>query len=64
MENQQRKFETIRKLQGEVCSSCGSSRYQLVLRMKEPPLGELLARCTQCRRVRKIDEQVGRMLRM
>jgi hypothetical protein len=66
MQKQEGKIGAIRRnMQGGACPCCGSCNYQLVLRsVKEPGVGKLFARCTQCRHSRGIDEELGRILWM
>jgi exosome complex RNA-binding protein Csl4 len=66
MFKQQGKVGAIRRnVRGRACVSCGSRNYQLVLRsMKQPQLGKLFARCSQCHQSREIDEDLGRILWM
>jgi hypothetical protein len=66
MQKQEGQFRSIRRnLHGAACSSCGSRRYQLVLRsLKETDVGHLLARCLQCRHSRPIDDYLARVLWM
>jgi predicted RNA-binding Zn-ribbon protein involved in translation (DUF1610 family) len=60
------KIGTIRRnVQGRACSSCGSHSYQLILRsVKEPNAGKLVARCSQCQRLRQLSEDLERILWM
>ena len=66
MFKQQGKVGAIRRnVRGRACVSCGSRNYQLVLRsLKQPQLGKLFARCSQCHQCREIDEDLGRILWM
>jgi ssDNA-binding Zn-finger/Zn-ribbon topoisomerase 1 len=54
-----------RELEGKACPSCGSQKYQLVLRRNmHPQAGGLFARCSQCQRPRGLNEDLGRLLWM
>ena len=54
-----------RELSGKACPSCGSHKYQLVLRGNiHPQAGGLFARCSQCQRPRELDEVLSRLLWM
>jgi hypothetical protein len=66
MQKQQGKVGAIRRnVRGKACAWCGSRNYQLVLRsLKQPQVGKLFARCTQCHQSREIDEALGRILWM
>jgi hypothetical protein len=55
------KIDTIRRDLGDkACPSCGSDEYHLVLRPdgESQPEG-ISARCSQCQRVREVDEDLG-----
>lgn len=49
-----------RELVGTACPSCGGEKYHLVLRpdVESQPDG-ISARCSQCQRVRGVDEDLG-----
>jgi cytochrome c2 len=65
MQKEERKFGAIdRTVAGNACGACGSCKYQLVLSMKAPEVGKLLARCTHCHRLREIDDELGPILLM
>lgn len=54
-----------RELHGKACPFCGGRKYQLLLRSNTSPGVEgLLARCTQCQRVKELDDELGRILWM
>ncbi len=54
-----------RELDGKACPSCGSHKYQLVLRGDmHPHAGGLFARCSQCQRPSELNEDLGRLLWM
>ena len=54
-----------RELDGKACPSCGSQKYQLVLRRNmHPQAGGLFARCSQCQRPSELNEDLGRLLWM
>ncbi len=54
-----------RELDGKACAFCGGHKYQLVLRgSMQPQAGGLIARCGQCQRPRRLDEDLGRILWM
>ena len=66
MQKQEGRIGAIRRnVRGKACPCCGSRTYQLVLRSdKQPQVGKLFARCTQCQRPMEIDEDLSRILWM
>ena len=66
MHKQIGKIGTIRReLDGKACLFCGGHKYQLVLRGNmQSQTGGLFARCSQCKRPRGLDEDLGRILWM
>ena len=55
------KIDAIRlELVGKVCPSCGGDKYHLVLRPDvESQSDGISACCSQCQRVRGVDEDLG-----
>jgi hypothetical protein len=51
-----------RELIGKACSGCGGRTYQLTLHAGAPRIDGLAAKCTHCRKARRLGEDLGRVL--